>query len=219
MPEIREITVYQFDELSDRAKERARDWYREASVNDDWWDSVYEDFTTIAWLLGVEIDTRAVNLMNGKTRQEPAIYFDLYCRSVEYKGTWSWPVDPVTAIAGYASQDEELKRIAEEIVVARARFVMRYGLDGANLIAGRIDDAKCEIDTGDLHDLLNGDDPDEEVEVPDKLVDPLAEAITDLGHWLLKQLDAEYAYVYSAEYIDENIRINEYEFDEDGELA
>jgi hypothetical protein len=38
-----EIEVFTFDELDDKAKDVARDWYRSASVGDEWWDSVYED--------------------------------------------------------------------------------------------------------------------------------------------------------------------------------
>ena len=37
------INIYQFEELSDDAKETARQWYREASSYDEWWWSVYED--------------------------------------------------------------------------------------------------------------------------------------------------------------------------------
>lgn len=38
-----ETKVYEFDELNDAAKEKARDWYREGAFNGDWWDSTYED--------------------------------------------------------------------------------------------------------------------------------------------------------------------------------
>ena len=37
MARIKQTTVYQFDELSDAAKEKARDWYREASADDAFW--------------------------------------------------------------------------------------------------------------------------------------------------------------------------------------
>lgn len=38
-----EMTVYTFDELSDKAKEKARDWWREASMHDEWWEHIYDD--------------------------------------------------------------------------------------------------------------------------------------------------------------------------------
>jgi len=39
----RTINIYSFDELSAKAKEVARNWFREASSNDEWWDFIYED--------------------------------------------------------------------------------------------------------------------------------------------------------------------------------
>jgi len=38
-----QTTVFEFDELSDSAKEKARDWYRQGALDYDWWDSTYDD--------------------------------------------------------------------------------------------------------------------------------------------------------------------------------
>lgn len=43
--------VYTFDELDDKAKEKARQWYIEVSAGDEWWEYTYEDAKTI----GLEI--------------------------------------------------------------------------------------------------------------------------------------------------------------------
>lgn len=43
MPRERTVTVYTFKELSDDAKDIARQWYREASGDEEWWDTTYED--------------------------------------------------------------------------------------------------------------------------------------------------------------------------------
>ena len=37
------VEVFKFDELSDKAKEKALDHYRYFQVEDDWWDFIYED--------------------------------------------------------------------------------------------------------------------------------------------------------------------------------
>ena len=37
------ITLYEFNELSDTAKEKAREWYRGGALDYDWWDSIYDD--------------------------------------------------------------------------------------------------------------------------------------------------------------------------------
>lgn len=40
---IKTINIYQFDELNEDAKERAREWWRAAAGSDEWWDGVYMD--------------------------------------------------------------------------------------------------------------------------------------------------------------------------------
>ena len=46
-----EVKVYQFNELNEQAKDKARNWWRESGLEYRWWDSVYEDATNI----GLEI--------------------------------------------------------------------------------------------------------------------------------------------------------------------
>lgn len=46
-----ETVVYQFEELTDAAKERAREWWRERALDYEWWDSTYDD----AKRIGLEI--------------------------------------------------------------------------------------------------------------------------------------------------------------------
>lgn len=38
-----EIKVYQFDELSEKAKENAREWWLHNGLDDYWWESIYYD--------------------------------------------------------------------------------------------------------------------------------------------------------------------------------
>jgi len=47
MPKQHTVTSYQFDELSDKAKEVARDWFRDGNLDYDWWSSTYEDAARI----------------------------------------------------------------------------------------------------------------------------------------------------------------------------
>ena len=42
MPHTHCKEVWFFDELSDKAKDKARDWYREGHLDYDWWDAIYE---------------------------------------------------------------------------------------------------------------------------------------------------------------------------------
>lgn len=51
----RTITVYAFYELSDEAKENAREWYRTHGLDYEWWDYVEEEFKEIMAILGFDI--------------------------------------------------------------------------------------------------------------------------------------------------------------------
>ena len=75
MREVICTTVYQFPELSDTAKEKARSWYRELGPYDDWWDAVYEDFERVCESLGIRLKTTPVRLMGGCMRAKPCIWF------------------------------------------------------------------------------------------------------------------------------------------------
>ena len=75
MPEAICTTVYQIPELSGTAKEKARSWYRDAAVTDDWWDVVYDDFERVCDILGVSLKTRPARLMGGGTSPKTCIWF------------------------------------------------------------------------------------------------------------------------------------------------
>ena len=57
MPMIVETQLFTFNELSDDAKEKAREWYRQGHLDDDWWDTVYSDFEAICEILGIALKT------------------------------------------------------------------------------------------------------------------------------------------------------------------
>ncbi len=75
MPEIIETTVYRLDELSDAAKEKARDWYRQTGFDHDWFEFVYDDFERICAIIGVDLKIVPVRLYGGGTRRKPCIWF------------------------------------------------------------------------------------------------------------------------------------------------
>ena len=55
---MREITVkvYAFAELSDDAKDRALNAFRDINVEYDWWDGAYDAIRAAGELLGLDID-------------------------------------------------------------------------------------------------------------------------------------------------------------------
>lgn len=43
MPQVKQITTYKYDELSDAAKEKARAWFAQGALVHEWWDFIYDD--------------------------------------------------------------------------------------------------------------------------------------------------------------------------------
>lgn len=71
MPAIIETEVFQIDELSGAAKDKARGWYRETGFDYDWHDFVYDDFERICEILGIELHTVPVRLFGGGAGENP----------------------------------------------------------------------------------------------------------------------------------------------------
>lgn len=61
--------------LSEERRDKLLEEYRNVNVEHDWWDGLIEDFAEQLTEVGITVDTHEVKLMNGKTRQDPSIYF------------------------------------------------------------------------------------------------------------------------------------------------
>src|SRR3990167_4030943 len=92
---IKETKLYQYNELSDDAKERARDWYQGVALDYDWWDCVYEDASRVGLTIkgfsldrGAYVDGRLDGSMNdtiAKILQEHGPSCDTYKLALEFR--------------------------------------------------------------------------------------------------------------------------------------
>lgn len=117
MSHTRCTEVFFFDELSDKAKERAQDWYRQG-IDYEWWDCVYSNIQDAAQCLGITFSTRAVPLMNGKTRQKPEIYFSGFYHQgsgSSFAGTWRAKDTDADKLNAEFPSDHTLHAIAAEL--------------------------------------------------------------------------------------------------------
>lgn len=206
MPAIIETAVYQIDELSDAAKEKARGWYRETGFDYDWYDFVYEDFERVCDILGINLDTVAVRLFGGGTRRKPCIWFSGFWSQGDgacFEGAYGYAKGASGKIRGYAPMDAELHRIADALgsiqrrnfyqlgarIAHRGRYYHEYSMD----IAVERDSPVAQEMTADAEDNVR-------------------EALHDLARWLYGRLDDEYEQLTTDEAVDEVIRLNEYSF-------
>lgn len=208
-----ETTVFRFEELSDRAKERARDWWRNASAGDEFYaESVIEDAATVADLLGINLRQRPVRLMNGGTRYEPAISYSGFSSQGDgacFECDYSYKPGSVAAILAYAPQDVLLHAIARDLAtVQKTAF---YSLAAMSKHTGRYSHEYSM--TVDVEDTRENRYPTAEQE------EAVTEALRDFARWIYRQLEKEWEYVNSNEAVDETILANEYEFTEEGNRA
>lgn len=117
-----EPAEFKFDQLSDRAKERARDNYREGYPDHDWWDSVYDDAVTIAEMMGIEIFDKPVGTKAG-IHTEPEIYFSGFHSQgdgASFSGRWTPIKDPIHSlnrVMAHAPQDKALHSLAFDLAL------------------------------------------------------------------------------------------------------
>jgi hypothetical protein len=226
--------VYKFDELSDSAKEKAREWFREASLHDEWWDSVYEDAVQCGKVLGIEIEhsTPTGRVPSPGSTGRPVIYFSGFWSQGDgacFEGSYSYPEfdtverSPVKLIREHAPKDAELHRIADELEELQAkqavlcpgtRITATMNHRGQYSHSGSMDVFfGMEAFSRDLGSLvrLGLDD--------DSIDQRLTRAMRDFADWIYRQLEKEHEWLNADAQVDESITANEYTFDEDGNTA
>lgn len=210
MPEVIETTVYTFEELDERAKDRARDWYRQTSVHDDWHEFVFEDFERICEILGVDVATRPVRLYGGGARQKSCIWFSGFASQGDgacFEGSYSYRKGASRAIRAYAPTDKRLAAIADQLQQIQRKNL--YALEARLTHRGRYyheHSMEISVERNSDRDQLPTADAEEGVSEP----------LRDLARWLYRQLEREHEYQTSDEAVDESIEANGHTFTEEG---
>lgn len=202
-----EKTFYQYSELSENAKEKARAWYRRACQGDNYFSEfVIEDAENIGGMLGIEFDKSR----NGK---EAAIYWSGFSSQgdgASFHGRYSYKKGAANAIREYAPEDNELHRIAHGLQAIQARYF--YGLH-ASITAGALSNHYSH--SGTMAVSVECD----KREVSRDAEDTVTQLMRDYADWIYSQLEAEYDYQNSDSSIAETIESNGYEFDSEGGKA
>jgi len=208
MTETEEQTEFKFSELSEQAKDAARDANRDWNVHYDWWDYVYEDAVRMAAILGIEISHTV-----GGPRRPPTvdISFSGFCSQgdgASFTGRYNFAPDAVAKMRAETT-DETLICLAEELTVLQVTAKLKYG----HLVYARIESGnshyshsgtmRCEL-------FLDGDRDDD-----DPLDDnPWLDIFRRFADWIYANLESEYDHLTSDEVIDEHL--TDLTFDEDG---
>lgn len=196
--------LYTFDELSDKAKDKARDWYRSFAWEDSFWSEyVIEDADTIAELFGLDLHTRVL-------KTKPAqIYWSGFSSQGDgacFEGRYSYKKGSSKAVKEHAPLDTALHAIVDGLTAIQKRYLYKAGLDVSHR------DNYCHSGTMRFEDIgereLNAED-----------FDAMRELLRDFADWIYKNLEREWDYMNADEQVDESIMANEYEFTEEGARA
>jgi hypothetical protein len=210
-----------YAELSDEAKERARDWYKETE-NQTWGTDrapdLYEDLATCCSHLGITISERTRHWRNRTTGKEGStLEYD-----IEWSGFWSqgdglvikgeWNAEDVDmdALQDHV-QDDKLTAICAEMTALKLRWPQgQASITTVSAGPGLPYMALEETST----------DPDEDdAPLPEDDKKALKRLIERACDWCYRQLQDNYEYDTGDEAAGEAIEANEYEFDEDGALG
>ena len=184
--------------------------YRSVNVEHDWWDSLFEYFAEQLTEIGITVSTHEVKLMNGKTRQDPNIYFSGFWSQGDgacFEGYLSHAKGAAARIRDYAPTDATLHGIADRLQAIQRRNFYQLAAEVSH--RGRYyHEYTMSVDV--TRDSPTWQPPTEDAE------EIVTEALRDLARWLYRQLQAEYDHLTSDEAIEEGIIVNEYTFTEGG---
>lgn len=207
---MKETKVYQYEELSDKAKEKARDWYRDGNLDYEWWDCVFEYTNIIATALGFDLETK---------RDNPAIYFSGFYSQGDgacFAGTYSAEnVKPADfhAHVGETESNKPIRKIAEGFFT--------FAKEHPSFYAKLAHTGRYSHEHSVLYDCYEEVETEEGTE--DKITVETEEEFTSLCRtfmcWIYRELEEAHDWLQADEQIEASIIANEYEFTEEGRRA
>jgi hypothetical protein len=215
MPHIQCKELWRFSELSNAAKERARNEYLNGVLESDMWNCVLSYVIDAAKYIGIAIGHTPLTFVGGGTRQVPAIAFSrdsVKSNKTCFAGKWSAEtVSPLAALKEAFPKNPKLYRIhtALKTIALRHPDACAY----ITHTGPRALSSNTTIDT----DFGRNQDKNDTVYEKDEIT--LERTFLDFMNWVSTQLVAEYDLLTSDRHIDVSLRANTYEFLENGTRA
>lgn len=240
MPEQMTITVYKFDELEGRAKEKAAETLRDWATDHEWWDAVYAIAKEDGAKRGFEIED--IRFSGFWSQGDGASWTG----SVDVKQFVEWMLEQPEDTPAHRWIDADRHRylclieLMNDGWIARIVSVTRNGYHYVhenttgpeNGVDWSALENEMDVDADHKEDSkLNSDGVlkgasvvgvAEGIDVKsliDDLDDKIKEEVRSFSKHIYKQLEAEYDHLTSDESIAEFAEANDYRFDEDGDVV
>ena len=187
--ETKQVTVYDIEELTGKAREVAFDWLREG-LDYDWWNCIYEDAKKCAECIGIEIDKI---YSSGFYSQGDGACFD---GNYAYRKGWK------KALKAYADVPE-IERIGQALQDLQKRYF--YAVESSISCDDRYMRTRA-----DFH-WTNS--------TPENIQDDFSQRFTDFASWVYRQFEKEWEWINSEDQLIKTAQANNYQFDEFGRIA
>lgn len=208
-------TLYYYEDLDEKGKEKAREWCRNTWADDIFWsERAIEDAADMADILGIDLRTRRVMLANGEHSHKPTIYWSGFGNQGDgacFEGTYKYAKGSTEKIRKEAPKDEELHKIADRLVAVQRPFW--WQLIATVKHQGHYYHEHCtriDVELMDINFNVPKNDAFEEAR------EEVRDCLRAFMRWIYKSLEKAYEFENSDEVIAENIIANEYTFDEEG---
>lgn len=193
--QVVELKLYDFQELSEEAKGKARGWFRSVASEDSFYaECVIDDAKQIGDILGIE--TTNIYYSGFWSQGDGASFEGFY----KYREGWR------EALKQYAPNDKELFKIGEALQSVQKRHF--YKLRAKCLHRGHYYHSGCmrvEVEhSDDIYRDIQGSESD------------IIDTLRSFADWIYRRLEADYDFHNSDEQIDESIEANGYTFTESG---
>mgnify|MGYP001610197951 FL=1 len=205
-----ETTLYRFEELTEKAQEKALEHLWDINVEHDWWDFVAEDIRSFGEASGLgckygkefDFDRGAYVHITNCCATFSELLANKDKAEYEYPNIYAEALGPF--LGQFSARDcrnlARLERTGDLGYLSGETSTDRRGI-------------RMDIDC-----YQGGQDYPRITALLDRLTAAWEEFLRDLEHAYLGMLRREYEYETSAEAIRETVIANEYEFTEDGEL-
>lgn len=205
------ITFYQYNELSEEAKEKAREWFLRDYPEYGWWEFVYEDIDALARNIGLIIKPHTSRNMRGEIIAKPGFNFDLDRQELKYQGYYDYDKTWKDKCRHEFGKDVfERDRALSKFLRAWEEKVLSLQ---KSAFYGITIDVDCRTyNSIDVHNVYGREVTDDQVIQAEELIELFNDHVLDM-------LQKEYDYITSEEHAEEMIIANGYEFTEDGTIA
>lgn len=203
------IEVYTFEQLSEKSKETAIDYFRNINVDQGWWEAVYDDFKEIANLFGISVDLKRT-------------YFDGFYHQGQ-GSSYTASVNAIKMIEGVKVQAWKKYSPNEKFKLQPLsidRRVIELIHDGTiDVYATVTPGYRCASIAVSVYfryggtSCTNYDKIDKNLEGVEDWVTNVCE---ELNHFLFKKLRDEFDYLTSNEAVIETIIADDYDFTREG---